>query len=142
MAEISEGANRNSIDLTESNPNGSCPLTVESDCSNESLSSIAVIIEAETQIKSISFEEYNGLLQLIPKVAKLEMANKRLKNELKKRDGIIKEIQEVHKHEMSTKKTFPTLTMVNITSFAFKSFYYDLKAFSLYIRNRLKLLNV
>lgn len=113
----SEEENGNRSDLTESNPDQSHPLPIESDWFNEPIPSIGVIIDAETQIKSISFEEYNGLLQLIPKKAKLNMANERLQNEMKKRDGIIKEMQEVHIREMSMKKTYPSLTMVYIISF-------------------------
>lgn len=115
--ETSEGTNGICSDLAAQNTDELSPLTTDSVCFNEPVPSIAVIIDSETQIKSISFEEYNGLLQLIPKIAKLEVANKELKNEIKKRNEIIKEMREVHKSEMGIRKNFPSLTMVDIISF-------------------------
>lgn len=98
----------------QTNPNEFRPFTADSDCFNEP----PVIMDAETQNKQISFEEYNRLVQLIPKIAKLEMDNKKLKNEINERDEIIKQ----HR-EMNIGKIFRSLTMVNIILFWYISAY-------------------
>lgn len=75
--------------------------------SEGSISSDATIIDSENENKSISSEQYNNLLQLIPKISRLELTVERLKNKIKEKDDLINGMKILHKREMEKQEQFP-----------------------------------
>lgn len=81
--------------------------------SEGSISSDAIIIDSQNENKSISSELYKNLLQLIPKISRLELTVERLKNKIKEKDDLINGMKIMHKREMKIRNNFPHLTTVS-----------------------------
>lgn len=115
--ELSAYSNGNNCDFEIRTSQDFFPLTPDPEGSNDSMSSIAVLVNSGTQIKSISFEEYNGLLNLFTKISLLEETVEKLKNNIKEKDELIERMKQTHKSELETKSLFPNLTDVSKSTF-------------------------